>query len=760
MKHLHSVLSQFTSRHSVSDERLNWMQGNEEYFSNNGIVKSIGEHLGAAEVIIFLLTPGKKKRQGSQIVWDSRLPGDPPQNAIIIPLDHNPVAKRVIEEGRELIHTSPNGLFSKFRTNLDQIEEETALIAVPIRSYGAIIGCLCVRWGKRISVAKTVIERIKQFAASIAPIAQSYREVGALDQLSVRFTGWHAQKNAIDHSGEALREVVDILQDTLSPLATMVSLNFGFVPMVCYQQTGDQAGVLLQRELSDEQIFERLRSVKAEKAEIIRSRLYIRRLSPELERLPSYLIGHLTFAVLAPKDGPAHPTLVRRYLHRRAVRALVAGILLEISRQHLNSAQKSFTVRLGKQKASNIDEWFYELYRAARNAGLQWIVVSRVGEDPFQRGSQTRIRLIEKHETTSPSNFSPNEKRTELGLISLPPAEGGTFHIIRQYLPDSKIHLWMGVARQDFGPELEFPSPWKMFLERFGATADATFHHLDYERLQLEAAEAQGLVKTTVMAVTLRHQITNLVKDLGGPLSALQDGVKTGNIEREAVVDAIASMMGTIDELMDLSRKMSNSTRTAVHSPCQLLQVAERTNRLFAGALKKEKIFLDISIDPEFKIDIPFDVAALAIATVVENAKEAHIASGARSQPATLDDSVELAEPTKDGDLFFNNGDLTPGESNGYSVARDINSKVIRIEAIDAADNVHCRVIDNGPGVPAHLSDLIFNLGESTKPEGGGWGLFYAKHQLQLYKGAIELTSTGPEGAQFTIRFPKPRVEV
>src|SRR5215210_993778 len=78
----------------------------------------------------------------------------------------------------------------------------------------------------------------------------------------------------------------------------------------------------------------------------------------------------------------------------------------------------------------------------------------------------------------------------------------------------------------------------------------------------------------------------------------------------------------------------------------------------------------------------------------------------------------------------------------------------IRIECQDDGTAISCHVIDGGPGVPIHSESTIFNLGSSTKP-GSGFGLYLARRLMTAQGGEVLLTSSGPRGARFTVRFRK-----
>jgi signal transduction histidine kinase len=63
-------------------------------------------------------------------------------------------------------------------------------------------------------------------------------------------------------------------------------------------------------------------------------------------------------------------------------------------------------------------------------------------------------------------------------------------------------------------------------------------------------------------------------------------------------------------------------------------------------------------------------------------------------------------------------------------------------------------VIDNGPGVPADLSDRIFDPFFTTKPQGSGLGLPIVRKIVDAHDGRIDLTSAPGGGTRFRVMLP------
>ena len=66
-------------------------------------------------------------------------------------------------------------------------------------------------------------------------------------------------------------------------------------------------------------------------------------------------------------------------------------------------------------------------------------------------------------------------------------------------------------------------------------------------------------------------------------------------------------------------------------------------------------------------------------------------------------------------------------------------------------------IIDNDPGIGAHLCSNVFNPFFTTKPvgEGTGLGLSISRQAVtQKHQGTIDCLSSPGEGAQFVVRIP------
>jgi len=182
------------------------------------------------------------------------------------------------------------------------------------------------------------------------------------------------------------------------------------------------------------------------------------------------------------------------------------------------------------------------------------------------------------------------------------------------------------------------------------------------------------------------------------------------------VIDLIKLSYASADKLLEFAQLFMNVNKMDTQKPCSLLKAINESKNLFDFGLKSNQISLNVNIAEDLSIDVPFNVALLAIANLISNARDAI------------------------------------GKRGGN----------IWIEAENAGDMIHCYVMNDGPPVGPEIRDRIFHrIGVTTKQDQNvrGWGLYLAYRSLIENRGHIELTSSDPGQTKFTIRFPRVRQE-
>jgi signal transduction histidine kinase len=299
-------------------------------------------------------------------------------------------------------------------------------------------------------------------------------------------------------------------------------------------------------------------------------------------------------------------------------------------------------------------------------------------------------------------------------LLDDPGADNHT--VISIYLPLTRARIWFGVEREEFGAELSTLSPWTMFPERIAELADSALLRLRMQQIQNEAAETRNLATYVVTSHTVFHQIANMVRDIANPISSLKDAADADALNTDGIADLINLSNESAAKLLDFAFTFMNVNKMDTRRPCSLLRVIKESRELFDSGLKSNQISLYANIPEDLVIDVPFNIAAMAITNLLSNAKDAIGRRGGK----------------------------------------------IQIEAEYVGDMIHCYVINDGPPVSPRVKDQIFHkIGISTK-EGQnirGWGLYLTYRSLIEHRGHIELTSSDSTETRFTIRFPRVRQE-
>ena len=206
------------------------------------------------------------------------------------------------------------------------------------------------------------------------------------------------------------------------------------------------------------------------------------------------------------------------------------------------------------------------------------------------------------------------------------------------------------------------------------------------------------------------------------------DSMPTGQLEEfKRAVSAIVTYQ---DELNELIVDAKESTDRALRITRQILdyaklgrvaaqqatskpaEVIERSLREMATALAAQ----DVQVHREFivqgVVQVPEDHLHSIISNLMVNAKDA--LKGLSGRQPTLSVMLTLRE-----------------------------------------DRVCIDVVDNGPGIPEHVKDRLFQPFVSTKGAAGtGLGLAMTRKLVELYGGTIEVTSAADQGTRFRVALP------
>lgn len=654
-----------------------------------------------------------------------------------------PYVGRVLRREKELIHPK---LSPQSHPGEEPYEENIrGMVNIAIQAHGAAIGCLqVVRFEAPFS--QMAIRQVREIASLISPAVQAYRELAGLDQMSISFTVKQASADPYSPK-KATEEIVGVIQGIFAPTCTYAEVNFGFCTEAPFARAAQGLGYVtldLKKVVEDARraaraALEREHVVQDLEAEIdkrawkllpevftdskkVKRRLLKKRFTARVTETlstkpPDYPVdrftaGSLLIAVGEDGDNYAQPALGTTYLHRKTASTLAADAYLDFARDYYSGLLKKLGTELS-EKRLNIGEWFKPIEEIlTKEAKLAWVVVGQRGRKG-KVGSRDGLCVLKDIRQLRRERRPILSGKLRIGTHHrLKSPHFGANHVLTLTLPNAEGKMWLGVERPGFGPELEFSSPWKTFLDDLVQIADASLTRISFPekfRPQLEAAQVQGIVASIATAALVSHQFRNLIESQSVSIRGLLRAVEFGQLKPD---DERLRMLHTMKDatvrMREIFQYFDRVVKMDEHRPCRLADAARHASKLYELSILQKKISCEIDVAESIFVDVPFNVAALALANVVGNAKDA------------------------------------VSEEKGR----------IRIEAVLEGESVLCSVIDNGKGVLPEQRKSIFDPKESTKKYGGGIGLYLTKHSLSENGSSIVLSKSDETGSVFTIRFP------
>ncbi|HEY9282877.1 MAG TPA: ATP-binding protein [Pyrinomonadaceae bacterium] len=689
-----------------------------DYLSADGVVAAIGESLGVDRVVLFIRLPGVLKARGTEdervlpLTWDAdAAPEGRKRRESPFPLGSNPLLVRLMKtEGEEVLVTSESPEYEPRGLTTEGPSPHVLLLA-PVKFHGGVIGALQAEFRERGKFNHTTLQKLRLMAELVAPPVQDFRSLAAADQVGFRFTRLQVN-HPKDSFADATARMVGVLHDVLSPQATRLDIEIGFFSLKHVYPEGGDCSTMLEQQVAGYDVNDDEIEIVGDTM-VVKSQTLFRPREGDRKDSPNTLqLGSLIMAIPAEKDEFCSPTVAAYYLNRRTVASLTADGVFDAARSSLGNVIKDLSVAFSKETLDR-EEWFEALAEAAGKAGLLWIAAPDADADGDEsQGEPEPIELLPGPAGEEQATLLAQP----LSRVLPNPHNAPTRHVVRLRLPKTKQQLYFGVARPTFGPELDFESPWRVFLLDLADVADEMLEGIQRrqkaEADKLREAQYQGVITIAVTTGTLMHQLLNMIKD---QLSATEDLEEELNDNGAGLnprsADLLRTMKRSAERMRELTGAFKSVTKMEGRRPCSVREAAEQAARLFQISLKQRKIEFRNNLPPELEADVPFHVVAFALANLIGNAKDAIRAIG-----------------------------------------------VIEIEAEDKDKFILCHVTNSGPAeIPRDIRETLFEFGKTTKDKDGhnGWGLYFVEKALKENGGAIALAYSNPAATRFTVRLPK-----
>lgn len=708
----------------------------QDYLSKDGILSVIGQSMHADEVRLIIRLPGAKRRQPEkeERVWAEVwiAPDAPPvkKGPRIYSINDDELLVRAMQtEDKEIIVTNEDK--GEVASRLKQVGNPPQTLAlIPIKFHGGVIGALKVIFRGYGKYNNGTLEQLKFMSELVAPSVQDFRTVSAVDKLGQRLiralaiksnNGFKHGNKLTDDFTSVTEKMVEVLYDLLSPLGICLLLECGFTSdKIILPKEGTYHDILTRPEVDYKEILKKLKADTEVKLPIAPTPKGPVRMEPDqlpvrTEKGSTYDLGTLILAIPDDKDEFDKPTLAAYYLTRRMLASLTAQVIFTAARNSLSLISQALGIALNQENLS-IAEWFNKVEAACKKSGCVWMA-ALVGEGTSLWGRREHVEVVIGLAGADRENLMGKP----IGCIPHRTDDSATHHIIHLQLKKPGHHLWLGVERAEFGRELNFRSPWRVFLENIANVAGTALTRIE-ERERAEAIRkaeeaerlkeaADGWVKTSGhIAATLMHQLVNMANNMLLPAEDLLERVGEDPLASDSqTLVSIMNMKNNAEMMLELTSAYNEIIEGDGHGSCPIAVAAQLAERLFRFELSKKLIEVEINTPSEMVVGVPSNIGALALASLMGNAIDAIQSRGRITIKAEVD-----------------------------------------------GDYILCHVINDGPPIPEYIRPNIFIPGKKGKKGHSGWGLYLISRSLNEYGGEVELSySNSEKGTCFTLRLPK-----
>jgi signal transduction histidine kinase len=289
--------------------------------------------------------------------------------------------------------------------------------------------------------------------------------------------------------------------------------------------------------------------------------------------------------------------------------------------------------------------------------------------------------------------------------------------------------------------------------------AETGISHMLDQRLTVDAMKSNGSIfpiELTISEIRLpgRRVFTAHLRDLTAARAAEAEMARQR--ERLHQTEKL-SAMGSL--LAGVAHELNNPLAILVAQSTLLVETTadpnqrRRAERIHAAAERAGRIVKSFLAMARQK---PEKREAVAVNPLI-GATVDMLAYGLRSHGIGVETRLDPANPTvlADGDFL---GQVMANliVNAQHALAERPEPRRIVLMTRAEPDVVVIAVDDNGPGVPAHLREKIFEPYFTTKPTGVGTGigLSISKSVIEAHGGTIALGTSEEGGARFTIRLP------
>lgn len=215
-----------------------------------------------------------------------------------------------------------------------------------------------------------------------------------------------------------------------------------------------------------------------------------------------------------------------------------------------------------------------------------------------------------------------------------------------------------------------------------------------YRGERTDAAELE------VLHELLRHNVRNRLMIIGGNLALLTEEDAAPDADAMSTIEA---QLEAIESLLEDTRLAAEAVGSTTVEPVDLVRIVRDQLALLEASYDEVTVSSDL---PERAVVAGGDLLAGVVENVLTNAVAHH------DQPTA----------------------------------------VLTVTASVSGGDVRLEIADDGPGIPAHRREAVFEAGTG---EGSGMGLYLARTVVERYGGTVELDDNDPRGTVVTITLPR-----